>query len=311
MKKFFINILKFAAFVIPFYIIGLCIWSWIMPPFLAKNVRSNIAAYGHFFSRSRDAENIKNPDILFLGSSHAYRGFDTRMFSQANISSFNLGSSSQSPINTQVLLKQYLQKIKPKLVVYEVCAGTLSIDGVESSLDILSNGKIDKNALDMTLKLNNILSYNTLFYGYFRQVFNLNKNLKEPAKQNEDFYIKGGGFVETTYIQYNPEHLKKTKGEISPSQIDALKENIKILKDNKTPYILIQAPVTQTLYNSKTNNKEVDDLLKKLGPYKNFQNEIVLDDKKDFYDNNHMNQEAVVKFNLKFIEYLKTQNIKF
>ena len=33
--------------------------------------------------------------------------------------------------------------------------------------------------------------------------------------------------------------------------------------------------------------------------------------KKDFYDNNHMNQEAVVKFNLKFIEYLKSQNIKF
>ena len=88
-----------------------------MPPFLAKNVRSNIAAYGHFFSRSRDAENIKNPDILFLGSSHAYRGFDTRMFSQANISSFNLGSSSQSPINTQVLLKQYLQKINLKLLL--------------------------------------------------------------------------------------------------------------------------------------------------------------------------------------------------
>ena len=105
--------------------------------------------------------------------------------------------------------------------------------------------------------------------------------------------------------------MKKTKWKISPSQIDALKENIKILKDNKTPYILVQAPVTQTLYNSKTNNKEVDELLKKLGPYKNFQNEIVLDDKKDFYDNNHMNQEAVVKFNLKFIEYLKSQNIKF
>ena len=163
----------------------------------------------------------------------------------------------------------------------------------------------------MTLKLNNLLSYNTLFYGYFRQTFNLNKNIQEPAKQNDDFYISGGGFVETTYRQYTIEHLKKTKWNIYPSQIEALKENIQILKDNKTPYILVQAPITQTLYNSKTNNKEVDDILKKLGPYKNFQNEIVLDDKKDFYDNNHMNQKAVVEFNEKFIEYLKTQNIKF
>ena len=311
MKKFLTNILKFAAFVIPFYIIGLCIWSWITPPFLAKNVRSNIAAYGHFFSRSRDAENIKNPDILFLGSSHAYRGFDTRVFSQANISSFNLGSSAQSPINSQVLLKQYLQKIKPKLVVYEVYAGTLSIDGVESSLDMLINGKIDKNSIEMSFKINNLMTYQTLMYGYFRQTFNLNKNIQEPAKQNEDFYISGGGFVETKYRNYTPEHLEKSKWQLNEQQIVALKENIKLLKESKTPFILVQAPITKTLYHSKTNNKEVDDILKKLGPYKDFQNEIVLDDKKDFYDNNHMNQEAVVKFNLKFIEYLKSQNIKF
>lgn len=30
-----------------------------------------------------------------------------------------------------------------------------------------------------------------------------------------------------------------------------------------------------------------------------------------FYETNHLNQEAVIKFNLKFIAYLKTQNIKF
>ncbi|NHW60088.1 hypothetical protein HA378_33495, partial [Escherichia coli] len=80
-------------------------------------------------------------------SSHAYRGFDTRVFSKNGISSFNLGSSSQSPINTQVLLKQYLDRIKPKMIVYEVYAGTLSADGVESSLDMLSNNKIDVNAI--------------------------------------------------------------------------------------------------------------------------------------------------------------------
>lgn len=306
MKNFILNIAKFLGFAIPFYIIGLCLWSWLTPPFLSKNVRSNIAAYGHFFSRSRDADKTHNVDLLFLGSSHAYRGFDTRVFSKAGYTSFNLGSSSQTPINTQVLLKQYLLKIKPKLVVYEVCAGTLSIDGVESSLDILSNGNIDKNALEMAFKLNNLLTYNTLIYGYFRQVFNLNKSLKEPVFLNGDHYIKGGGFVETKYRPYTPEFLEKNKWILNENQIKALKENLEILKNHNIPYILVQSPVTKTLYNSKSNNEDIDKLLKSLGPYKNFQYELNLDDRKDFYDNNHMNQEAVIKFNNKFIAYLKS-----
>ena len=65
---------------------------------------------------------------------------------------------------------------------------------------MLSNGKIDKNALEMSLKINIFLTYNTLFYGYFRQTFNLNKSVKEPEKQKEDFYIKGGGYVETCLL---------------------------------------------------------------------------------------------------------------
>ena len=139
MKKFLLNLLKFIAFAIPFYVIAICLWSWMMPQFLAKNTRNKLASYGHLYSRAREAENIKNPDILFLGSSHAYRGFDTRVFAKHGIKAFNLGSSSQSPINTQVFLKQYLDKIQPKFVVYEVYAGTLCTDGVESSLDMLIN----------------------------------------------------------------------------------------------------------------------------------------------------------------------------
>lgn len=312
MKKFLLNLLKFIAFAIPFYVITICLWSWMMPQFLAKNTRNKLASYGHLYSRAREAENIKNPDILFLGSSHAYRGFDTRVFAKYGIKAFNLGSSSQSPINTQVFLKQYLDKIQPKFVVYEVYAGTLCTDGVESSLDMLINGKIDKNAVDMSFKVHNLMTYNTLIYGYFRQIFNLNKNITEPEKQGDDFYVENGGFVETTVARENTSlDFEKSKWELNDKQIQALKENIEILQQRKIPFLLVQTPITKALYNSKTNNKEVDDLLSKLGKYKNFTGDFNFDDRKDFYDDNHMNQKAVVEFNEKFIEYLKTQNIKF
>lgn len=282
-----------------------------MPQFMSKNTRNRIASYGHLFSRSRDAENIKNPDILFLGSSHAYRGFDTRVFEKHGIKAFNLGSSSQSPINTQVLLKQYLDKINPKLVVYEVYAGTLSTDGVESSLDMLTNNKIDINAIEMAFKINNLMTYNTLIYGYFRQIFNINKNLVEPQKKGDDFYVKNGGYVETSYRKNKITPQKQGKWEINPEQITALKQNLQMLNERKIPYVLVQSPITSYYYKSKTNNKEVDDLLSKLGPYKNFTGDLKFDDENDFYDTDHMNQKTVEKFNEYFIKCLETENIKF
>lgn len=270
---------------------------------MAKNVRSCVGCYGHLYSRVKDAEKIKNPDILFIGSSHSYRGFDTRVFQKHGIKAFNLGSSSQTPINSKVLLKQYLDKINPKMVVIEAYAGTISADGVESSLDLLSNNKIDINAFNMALEVNKFQTYNTLLYGYFRQVFGLNKNFEEAQVQNESTYIKGGGYVESKFKKNPLKEEPVEKWNINPKQIAVLKENIDYLKSKNISYIIVQAPITEKLYKSKTNNKEVDSLLSTFGNYKNFQGEIKLNDTLDFYDSNHLNQEAVVRFNEKFIEY--------
>lgn len=270
---------------------------------MAKNVRSCVGCYGHLFSRVKDANAIKNPDILFIGSSHSYRGFDTRLFAKHNIVAFNLGSSSQTPINSQVLLHQYLDKIQPKLLVIEAYAGTLTLDGVESALDLLSNNKIDENAIKMAFKINKIIVYNTMLYGAFRQILGLNKNLVEPEHQDGNHYVKGGGFVESDFKKnpLNEEPIEKWK--INPKQIIALKENISLLNEKNIPYLIVQAPISDKLYQSKTNNQEVDSLLASLGKYKNFQGEITLNDTLDFYDSNHLNQQAVVKFNERFIQF--------
>ena len=305
MKKFLTKIIQFSVFASVFYIIILPLWSYIMPPFMAKNVRSCVGCYGHLFSRVKEIPQVKNPDILFIGSSHAYRGFDPRVFSKYGLNTFNLGSSSQTPINMQVLLKQYLDDIQPKMVIMETYAGTLETDGVESSLDLLSNNKIDKNALQMAVKINQLPTYNTLLYGYFRQVFGLNKSFTEPAIQDGNTYIKGG-FVESKFSKNQLKEEQIKDWDINPDQLNALKENIALLKQRNIPYILVQAPITKKLYDARTNNKEVDSLLSTLGTYKNFYDTIKLNDTLDFYDSNHLNQNAVVKFNEKVIEYLKT-----
>lgn len=309
MKKFIITTGLFIIFAGVFYIIALPIWSFIMPPFMAKNVRNCIGCYGHLFTRVNEIPNVKNPNILFLGSSHAYRGFDPRVFQEAGISTFNLGSSAQTPINTKVLLQQYLDKIKPKMVVYEVYAGTLSNNGIESSLDLLSNNYIDLNSLNMAIEIGKLQSYNTLLYGFFRQIFGLNKNFQEPTYQNDNHYIKGG-FVESNFKKnpLNEEILDKWN--LNTRQIKILKENIDFIKKRNIPVVLVQAPITQKLYDARTNNLEIDKELSLLGTYKNFYGTIPLNDTTDFYDNNHLNQQGVVKFNKKVIEYLHSLDLE-
>ncbi|MDH0658594.1 MULTISPECIES: hypothetical protein [unclassified Empedobacter] len=297
MKKFLINIGLFSLFAIVFYIVVMPLWSSVLPFYMSKNVRSCMGCYGHTFTRMQDAQKIKNVDVLIVGSSHAYRGIDPRVLQKEGISAFNLGSSSQTPINTKVLLHQYLEQINPKIVVYEAYAGTMNIDGVESSLDILSNNKIDINSIKMANEVHNLLAYNTLIFSGFRQTFGLNKRFKEAIQQGDDTYISSTGYVESKFKNniFNKENY--TSWDLRDSQKEELINNIEFIKSKGIDVYIIQAPITKTLYNSINNNKDVDVFLSNLGNYKNYQNLVELRDSTDFYDNNHLNQIGVEKFN--------------
>ncbi|MFV0305178.1 MAG: hypothetical protein ACK5IC_06840 [Moheibacter sp.] len=307
MKRFIFNLFKFSVFTGLFYIIIISLWSWIMPPFMAKNVRNCIGCYGHLNTRVKEIPNYQNIDILILGSSHAYRGFDTRIFKEYDLSIFNLGSSSQSPIQTNILLSQYLDQLTPKLVILEVYAGTLEIDGVESSLDLAANNKVDYNYLKTLPDLKNIQSLNSAIYGIFREKLGLNKEFIEDSIQGSDQYIQGG-YVETKFRKNSLIDEEKRAWRLNPTQLSYLKKNIQLLESKHIPFILVQTPITQKLYNHRTNHNEVDSLLSSLGRYKNFQGELDLNDTIDFYDSNHLNQLAVKRFNEYFIEYLKKNN---
>lgn len=297
MKKFLITGSLFGGFALLFYIIIMPLWSSFLPPFMAKNVRSCIGCYGHTYTRMQDANKTKNIDVLVVGSSHAYRGIDPRILEEYGISTFNLGSSAQTPINTKILLHQYLDHIKPKLVIYEAYAGTLNIDGVESSLDLLSNNQIDTNAIQMANEVHNLLSYNTLIFSSFRQIFGLNNNFKEPLTQGLDTYIPATGYVETKFRKniFNKENIDSWK--LLDRQKEELLNNINYIKSKGIQVYIIQTPITKTLYNSIKNNNEVDHYLSNLGTYKNYQHAMQLNDSTDFYDNNHLNQVAVNKLN--------------
>ncbi len=302
-NKFLKKILIFISFTIVVYAVLLILSGIFLPDVLTTNLNYRIGSNGHMFSRINEIDKHKNVDILFLGSSHTYRGFDTRIFNKNGLKSFNLGSSSQSPIQTNILLKRYLKKLNPKIVIYDVYPDAMESDGVESSVDIIANSKNDFLSMNMTLEINNIKTYNTFIYGLFRDVFNLNNDFTESKVKNKDTYVSGGYVERKLSADKIIIAEKKRNWVINKSQITAFEENLKILKQNKIKVILVQTPYLT--YDKYLNNDSINTYYKSFNiEYYNFNDILDLSDDY-FYDSDHLNQKGVDVFNAKLIEVIK------
>ena len=306
MKIFIKNIVLFTAFSIVFYIVAIPFWRSCLPGKFSPNINYRIGGVGHTYSRIKEFKeyiNTDSLDILFLGSSHTYRGFDTRIFSENGLKSFNLGSSAQTPIQTITLLYRYLDKAHPKLIIYEVYPPKVASDGVESSLDIIANDKNDIHSYSMAFQINHIKTWNTLVYGSYRDMFNLNKSFNEPVFKKADTYISGG-FVEKKIGYYSPQPLSRKKIILDKNQLNKFENVINEIKNRGIRLILVYAPIPKINYSRYTNNNYFDSLMTTYSDYYNFNKMINLNDSLHFYDSDHLNQSGVEIFNNKLLEIL-------
>jgi len=307
MEKFIKQLLVFGIFTVASYFVLLVFWGEFVPAAYTKNLNYSLGAYGHMYTRTREAEKHEKVDILFIGSSHAYRGFDTRIAASYGYKSFNLGSSAQTPVQTKLLLDQYLDQLSPKILIYEVYPYTFTNDGVESSLDIIANDRIDWNALQMAFTINNIKTYNSLAYGCYRKIFNRDKKFTENTVIAEDRYIPGG-FVERKITANGPVVNGEKKAAWQPKdyQLNAFEKIIELVKKKGIKLMLVQAPVTSSAFAMYTDNNKIDSFFSKKATYYNFNKLLSLSDSAHFYNKDHLNQVGVKIFNDSlFIKLLK------
>lgn len=307
MKKFISRLFVFFLFSFVLYTIFIFLWGSIFDSRTKKNMNYKIGSYGYLFSRLNEVNKFKDVDILFVGSSHAYRSFDPRIFNKYGIKTFNLGSSSQTPLQTKILLERYLNKLNPKLIIYEVYPVTFEIDGVESAIDLISNSQIDFDIFIMTLKVNHIKVYNTFIFSLINDLLCLKSKFHEKLKRGKDTYITGGYVERNDTIKFTNE-IKKKKWEMNKKAIKEFEDILKMIHAAKKQILLVQTPITQNLYKSYENNREIDNYFASKGAYLNF-NEIINMNNYYFYDNNHLNKTGVRIFNEKFISKLKQLNL--
>ena len=303
MKKFITRTIAFLIFSVLFYMLGIIIWGELMPPALKPNLNYARGAYGFMRTRIEELDTVSAADVLIVGSSHAYRGFDTRIFQAHGIKAFNLGSSGQTPIQSLALLRTYIKKLDPKLVLLEVNPISVSSDGVESALDLVANGRTDGNTLKMILTINQAKVYNSFLFANYRKLFNLNKHYTEPVKTEADRYIKGG-YVERKMDYYVPSPVAEETIHFNEQQLEALGHCMQEMQRKNIEVVLVFAPITNHLYRSYTNTEDFDSIMKGFGRYYNFNQLVSLSDSLHFYDSNHLNQKGVQQFNQELFEVL-------
>lgn len=304
MIKFIRSLILFGFIFILVYILSVCLIGIYFPMILKPNINFHVGGLGRMDTRISEIKEYSDVDILFLGSSHAYRGFDTRMYKEIGLDVFNLGSSNQTPMQTKVIIHRYLQDLKPKSVILEVNPMSFESDGIESALDLIANDKNDIETLKMIWKLKHIKVLNTAIIGFLRDWTDWNIGNGVDSKNANDNYIRGG-FVEKELEFYKPKKILSKKIILKKDQLLAFENIIEDLTDEGIEIFLIRAPVTNNLYQSYTNNEDFDIKMNNYAPYLNFYNLMSLTDTLHFYDQHHLNQKGVQMFNNLVIDKLK------
>jgi hypothetical protein len=309
MKEFIINTFKISLFIVILYSPLVYLLGKFYPETEKTNVRYKLGSYGHLYTRLKEVKKYENIDILFIGSSHTCRGFDNRIFKQANFSSFNLGSASQTPIQSHILLKEYINQLKPKTIIYEVWPGNFTKDGIESSIDILSNKKLNHYSLELVLETLNFKTINTFIFAFIaNNLLNFN-NYSEKTNTKGDKYIPGG-FVEKEISYYRNTVQPKIEWKYKTKQLNAFQKSIQLIKEKNINLILVYAPVTKAEYLSYTDRENYNKKMKAKATYYNYNEIISVDDSLHFFDNHHLNQNGVILFNTHLSKLLQNKLAK-
>ncbi len=307
MKKMFLKLNLFALqFMIVFSVIVSLLGVFVHQNTYTGNLIQWRPGSGHQFTRFNEAEKTTDVDILILGSSHASVGFDTRVFEASGFKTMNLGSSAQRPIQSEYILNRFVDRMNPKLVIFEVYPAMFSHFGVESVIDMLSHTTIDKELAWLALRSKNIKVYVTFLYRYLSQTLGFDQHAPERRQTKRQSYIPGGFVENTNPPKFKDKDLDKVKDwRLEERQKLALERVINRLAKKHINVLLVRAPITQKLYSAYRNNDEVNQYFSKLGPFVDMNSYDGLDNIDLYYDLSHLKQEGVEKMNHLLLEYIK------
>jgi hypothetical protein len=303
MLRFLLRLSAFFLFSSVVYVVVLTFLPRPMPYRVLRNLNVPLGGNGHNYTRLQEADRPGDPEILILGSSSAYRGFDPRVFAARGYRSFNLGSSSQTPIQSEVLLHRYLKTHTPRTVLMEVAPLGLDLSILEGTLDLVTNAPVDVPTFELVVDAGNIRAWNAGIHALGKQLLWGPVRTTEMADNGLDRYIPGG-YVERRMSHYSPVRGKDEPIDMAPEQLEAL-ERIKATLDGRgIQLILVEAPVTKVHSSTYIGHDRYVACMRTIAPFINMNGVLPLDDSLHFYDPFHLNQTGVEMFDRALLDTL-------
>lgn len=335
------RLIKATAFVVCFFIIE-AEAAFLLDPGRYKSDFHPRMRWEELYNISKEKENL---DLIFLGSSHAYRSFDPEIFnSKLGINSFNMGHSSQNPVDSYYVLKEVLKYQKPKVVVFEqyfvvaegedsdFISASYTYDYLKLSLNKLSclvndfNPKEYPKALLMAVRDKDNWTNKALIKANMLREYNLFKELitgkkeaeKAPQESSKGEVYQGLGYVSNDGIASYSElttgnKLKDYKGSNwNEKRLSYDDKVLKLCKENNIKVIMVTAPLPPTSLKLIKNYDELHNKFQQIADkngveyidYNYINKEKNMFTDKDFKDADHLNSSGVKILDNDLIKYI-------
>ena len=260
-----------------------------MSLFFVPNLQRN---GGQELQMMRDlTSNPTKYDAIVLGSSHAYRGYDPRIFEQAGVSLFNAGTSAQNAKGSLVLYNEYL-KDRADVFILDIYDPVFELEGTESNMRLIQNVPTNAAAFALVKQEVKMYTLNAL------AVRLASLNLKDEAP-NAD-YIKNG-FCEKKGILYALEPLSDSVFDANEEMFVAFETLIKHMQSDGKRIVLCSHPLPASAGLHNYHDKflqRFSPLIQHLGvPYIDLTYYTEGFGINEFADLSHLNQQGVELYN--------------
>ena len=243
----------------------------------------------------------KQYDYIVIGTSHAYRGYDPRVFKKRNVELYNFGTSAQSLNGTYELIQKYLTKQNCKMLILDIYYGSFQFGDLETSMAFIANAN-DHELVFRGFKIEpDIRSVNGVFNKYLD--FHVG-----PRVMVSD-YVENG-YCETFTTNKNVIDSFPKSYEGKKELLQPLEDITHVLKEKEINFILVSHPLPLVKNSEQYHQSYLQflaPLLKKYpaSKYYDFTVDNRFDNTLDFSDNNHLNQDGVIKFNTILLQELE------
>ncbi len=239
--------------------------------------------------------------VVIIGSSHAYRGYDPFVFTARGHAAYNLGSSAQTPLNTFYLIKEFLDSTNCRLLVLDIYEGVMLNDGLESTSDLTQNQPSDAAALGMAWSMRDLRALNMM-------ALRMLSDRSEPFYSNPSY--AGLGFCRhPDSVGTEAPAPKVDQRPFIARQSQFFAECIRLCRERGIPVVVASHYARRNrrgIAHTKLTQL-VDSTLQGTGiPYLDFTEMPGIDDRNWFADHNHLNAAGARIFTEQLVDTLES-----